>query len=535
MNFVTISFVFFFLVVLAAMLFCKRGSTLYKIFLLVFNIAFYSFAGISFLPLLLLIVVCNCVCAKYIYKLPLEKIKAAKLCLGFNIGIHIFLLAFYKYYKFVLISLESIFNYFGLNSPFYELIAVNNVYLPIGLSFYIFQGLSYSIDIYRSRYAVKDDSDKSKLDIIGEPQNFLNVFIFISFFPTILAGPLMRANDFFSQLNGQHIFEKIKVADVNNASEDIAINLSYNAKLKLQKYINRETITACCFILSGLFKKVVLASYLSEHIVRDVFMTPDIYSSLTILIAIYAYAMQIYCDFSGYSDLAVGVGKLLGYDLPRNFNAPYIALSLQDFWRRWHISLSTWLRDYLYIPLGGNRKGFTSLNLIITMTLGGLWHGSHLNFLIWGFFHGVGLTLSHFIKNILGSNFDSYLTKQKEKNLFGKYITSPIKSFVAWFLTFHFVCLLWVFFRADNRETAFFMIKRAAEFNVVGSGFQALAIIVILCAFFIQFVGSHIFKWFTCFLQIVPIFLQIIVIAILCAFILKLGPSGVMPFIYFQF
>ena len=239
-----------------------------------------------------------------------------------------------------------------------------DILLPVGLSFYIFQGMSYAIDRYR--------------DTALKPMTFLDVLLFVSFFPVVLSGPIMRSSQFFPQL-----------------MEDSPAGSDEEYEQLEKKLINRDIAEGFSYILSGLFKKVVLASYLSEHIVRDVFQSPEFYSSETVLVAMYAYAMQIFCDFSGYTDIAIGIGRLIGFKIPQNFNAPYLATSLKEFWHRWHISLSAWLRDYVYFSLGGNRKGNKYINLFITMTLGGLWHGSHLRFLIWGMAHGLGLVFNH--------------------------------------------------------------------------------------------------------------------------------------------
>ena len=622
MNFITLPFAFFFLFVLGMSTIFRRGTLSYKIFLLSFNLVFYAFAGVYFIPLLLFVGCMNRQCAKLTSSTVAKEQKTRKRIIGINVFIHVLLLTFYKYYEFLLVSMEAGLNYLGIALPFFNLISTTELLFPIGLSFYTFQGLSYSIDQYRNPE--------------NKPESLFNVLLFVSFFPTILAGPLLRGHDFFVQLNkdnrdnSENTNSPVNGKKHNGQSDTLEGSLNVNLKAPLNnkigqslddksahneedmmgqsdqkitsqltkieqlahiaqitlqnKEIRKDIATGFAFILSGLFKKVVLASYLSEHIVRDVFLTPDFYSSTTVLIAVYAYAMQIYCDFSGYSDIAIGIGLLMGYKLPQNFNAPYLACSVQDFWRRWHITLSSWLRDYLYIPLGGNKKGNKAFNLIITMSLGGLWHGSHLRFLIWGTMHGIGLSVVYFWQSILtlfaskGPQASSVKHARKgnhkqgkekarkarklrmQKKRYQSFSSAPlseeplvlkplllqkkswfkrllqrISKLLGWFITFHFVSILWVFFRAEDTQTAFNIIERIIAFNLPGDGFAALVPVAIFLTMFLQAFGPHIFRFFVWFLQKLWSPIQVFLIAVLCALILKLGPDGVLPFIYFQF
>ncbi len=497
MNFVTLSFAFFFIFVLALHALVRKGTFSYKYGLLAINGFFYASAGLSFLPLLCAVGILNFAAAWGMQRYTARQ-KLCKSILAVNVTIHVGLLVFYKYYEFVLVHLQELLSYLDLPLSLHDLIANTEFFYPVGLSFYVFQGLSYAIDQYRNK---------------TQPQSLLDVLLFVSFFPTILAGPILRAKDFFAQLQGQRVAEPPLVQ---------AHFLPQGFEAVEEK--RQDILLGFSFILSGLFKKVVLASYLSEHIVRDVFLTPEAYASVTVLMAVYAYAMQIYCDFSGYSDMAVGVARLMGYRLPQNFNAPYLAVSIQDFWRRWHISLSTWLRDYLYIPLGGNKRGNKAVNLILTMTIGGLWHGAHLRFLIWGLMHGVLLSLMHMWQDLCKHI-------PLKKNVFG----GKLYAFLGWFATFHFVCLLWVFFRADSAEQAVVILKRIALWESAGAGFALLVPLAIVVTLLLQCLGSRIFKAFVKGLQNAWIGVQVLIFAVLCAIILKLGPDGVLPFIYFQF
>lgn len=498
MNFVTASFFLFFLGVLAFSAFLRRGTLPYSLALLTANFVFYAFAGLAFIPLLLFVAFCNWASAFFCYKYEEKK----KWIIATSVSIQISILAFYKYYEFFLINIEKLLHFVsGASISLASFLPQSEILLPVGLSFYIFQGLSYSIDLYREKER--------------EPENYFHVLLFISFFPTIMAGPIMRSADFFQQLRNENIRENTveKTSPRGLVEEDVLEGLTY--------------------ILSGLFKKVVLASYLSEHIVRDVFLAPEYYSSGTILIACYAYAMQIYCDFSGYTDLALGAGRLMGYKLPQNFNAPYLATSLQDFWRRWHISLSTWLRDYLYIPLGGSKRGNRSVNLLLTMVIGGLWHGSHIVFLVWGFMHGVGLGINHAWKQFITSRYFSFLNKEKQEK--SALFWAKIYSFASWFLTFHFVVFLWIFFRADSTETAFSIIQRMVSCTDQGQGFPFLVLVAIFITMLSQMIGKTLFSHFVQLQKKLYIPAQILLFALLAALIMKMGPDGVLPFIYFQF
>ena len=275
-----------------------------------------------------------------------------------------------------------------------------NIIIPLGVSFFTFSAISYLADILRNEYKSSD---------------FIHVALYLSFFPKLTSGPLQKASAFFEQIDNQ---------DRNK-------NISYqNLSEGLQIY---------CF---GLFKKLVFADRLSVFI-NEVYATPVAFSGLSILLAIISYSLQIYFDFSGYSDMAIGTGQMLGFDLPKNFNMPYLAQNVTEFWRRWHISLSTWIRNYIYIPLGGNRKGKIrqNINLLIAMTLCGLWHGATLNFILWGFLHGVALLVHKQFSRICKIN-------------------NELCKVISIFFTFIFVSLLWVLFRADNISAALLIYRR---------------------------------------------------------------------------
>lgn len=479
MNFVTLSFVLFFLPVLFLGWGVRRFCGVYKWFLVAAGLVFYGCAGPVYLSLLLGIATLNWGTAALLPKLS---DMGRKGLIGFNVTLHILILAYFKYYEFLILSLISMAGLAGWDFSFLFSDSLADIVLPVGLSFYTFQGLSYSIDHYRNKELA--------------PRSFMDVLAYISFFPTVLSGPILREKDFFPQL------EQKRVAEGSDFTEGMA------------------------YIVSGLFKKVVLASYLSEHIVDGVFTSPQDYSSAAVLVGVYAYTIQIFCDFSGYTDLAIGVARLMGFRLPPNFKAPYMATDLQEFWHRWHITLSTWLRDYLYIPMGGSRKGNRYVNLFMTMLIGGMWHGSGLTFLIWGALHGLGLAVVHGFKKL-------------QKLVVGEsrvpcWLGVPCKL-LSWVITIHFIALLWIFFRAESWESAVQVIDRMRALDVQGNGFSLMVILAIVCGLVIQWIGPGLYRWFTALQSRLPWVLQAIVVALLCGLIMNMGPDGTLPFIYFNF
>lgn len=478
MNFVTPEFAVFFFVVLALVRLCSTGGpAAFGPVLLVANLVFYATAGIIFVPLLLTVAALNWGAGRLMHGAQPNQ---RRLWISLSVAGNVSLLAFFKYYEFFLTTVESLLGGLGFLAATTGMLELA---FPVGLSFYTFQGLAYAIDQYRTPER--------------DPESLYRVLLFVSFFPTIMAGPILRPHQFLPQ------FDTLRPPDKDDVAE------------------------GCTLIVSGLFKKVVLASFLSEQVVRDVFQTPELFSSWAVLIAVYGYSLQIWCDFSGYSDMAIGFARLLGFKLPANFRSPYLALNLQDFWRRWHITLSSWLRDYLYIPLGGSRHGSRTANLIITMLLGGMWHGSHLRFLIWGFMHGLGLAVVH--------GFQHLTRHWSEASLLFWSRLRWLTTLLSWLLTFHFVTLLWIFFRADDLPRALEIISRMLHFGLPGQGFTALAIPAILCGLVLQLIGTRIAAFFTHLQVHLPWPLQTLLLAVVCGFILRMGPDGVLPFIYFQF
>ena len=279
-----------------------------------------------------------------------------------------------------------------------------NLILPVGISFYTFENLSYTVDVYRGHFK--------------PVTRFMDYLYFLSFFPKLMMGPIVRAADFLPQLDKPY-------------------------------FVSRQDFAAGFYLIfSGLFKKIVISDFISANLVGYIFDDPSKHVGLECLLGIYGYALVIYCDFSGYSDMAIGIAKWCGFRIPPNFLSPYQSVSITEFWRRWHISLSSWLRDYLYIPLGGSRKGRirTYVNLFITMLLGGFWHGANWNFIIWGGLHGIALSADKaklYIASIMNIN-----TANKVLKVLGI------------FMTFHFVCFCWIYFKASSLVDANTMIAQ---------------------------------------------------------------------------
>lgn len=385
-------FVYFFFVFILLYYLFREYYTARAVILSAFSLYFFYKASGSFVLLVIGAAVVDYVLSNLIYRQ--QRVVVKRMLLILSIVANLGLLFYFKYTNFF-ISLSN--DLFGSNMHFL------NIMLPIAISFFTFENLSYTIDVYREK--------------IEPEKGFLNYLLFLSFFPKLVMGPIVRASDFIPQLKQPYYVSK----------DDYAEGL----------YL----------IISGLFKKVVISDYISVNFVDYVFADPSLHTGLECLLAVYGYAMVIYCDFSGYSDVAIGIAKWLGITIPANFNSPYASVSVIDFWRRWHISLSSWLRDYLYIPLGGNRHGKvrTYANLIITMLLGGLWHGASLNFLLWGALHGCGLAF-----NKVWSGFKA-----------SRSLAFPFPSLTRLFsvlLTFHFICLGWIFFRGSSFEVAFSML-----------------------------------------------------------------------------
>ena len=446
-------------------------NLLRKIYVILFSLFFYYKSSGWFLVIFIILIICDYNFARWIEKV--EKKRTRKLLLFCSIIISLSFLLYFKYSGFFLQTLNDVFST-GFKAE--------ALFLPIGISFYTFQSISYIVDVYQKK--------------IKSSNSFIDYSFYMTFFPHLVAGPIVRAKDFIPQINNPLI-------------------------------IDRPVLYESLFrIMTGLAKKLLVADYLAKY-VDLVHTVPSGYSGAENLICMYAYACQIYFDFSGYSDIAIGIALLMGYRLKENFDNPYHAANISDFWRRWHISLSSWLRDYIYIPLGGNRKGLfkTYLFLMTTMTIGGIWHGASWKFILWGVAHGIALA------------FHKLITDYKK----GTNNHSPkILTFLTITFTFHFVSLLWIFFRATDFSTAFDSINKIInnlEYRDFISFYLARAELVymLLFALLIIFVPKIIkVKLKSIFLKI-PLLIVFILLLLFFQLILQFKNSDIQPFIYFQF
>jgi alginate O-acetyltransferase complex protein AlgI len=469
MLFPTVEFAIFFALVFPISWALNRANGAKKFFLTLVSYVFYSFWDWRFLFLLLFSSVFN-----FAFGLALgvsQGRRARKLAVTLAIAGNLALLGYFKYYDFLAAHLGALLARFGAHVD----LGSTGLALPIAISFLTFHGLSYVIDVYRG--------------VLRPSRSLIDLMLYISFFPHLVAGPIVRARDFLAQLS--------------RPSDPARIALGQSLLL----------------ILGGLVKKVVIASHISTRFVDPVFVNPPDFGSLDLVLAMYAYAIVIYCDFSAYTDIAIGVANLLGYRFPQNFNQPYRALSLQDFWRRWHMTLSSWLRDYLYVPLGGNRFGapMTYRNLMLTMGLGGLWHGAGLQFIVWGLMHGAGLS----IERLLGVGAAS--------------AGGVLPRALRWFVTFNFVCVAWIFFRSQSFDAAlgyFRAIGAPAPAPAIVSSF-VLALMALGLA--TQFLPEGWFTRLELAYERAPLPVQIIAPAFVIWIVSVLAPAGVPPFIYFQF
>lgn len=463
-----------------------RHNKIRNIYLLIISWFIYSRLNGAFLLLLIFSCFMN-----YGFGLMINHFRKSKIWLIVSVAANLFVLGYFKYaYFFVDVYSQLVgkhyvvFNWvaYFLDQIKEGIADTHSILLPIGISFYTFQAISYLVDVYRK-----------KADVV---RNVLDFSFYLSFFPQLVAGPIVRAASFIPQL-----YQKYK--------------------------LTREEFGHAIFIITkGFFKKLVIADFLAINFVDRVFDSPLSFSGIENLLAVYGYSIQIYCDFSGYTDIAIGLALILGFKIPINFNAPYHATSLTDFWHRWHISLSLWLKDYLYIPLGGNRKSKirTYSNIMITMLLGGLWHGANVKFLIWGGIHGIGLIVEKFFRGIL-----------KPKS-----IQSKLQRLIAIFVTFQVVSFSWLFFRAKNRETIFqffnqiryHLIPKVTVSEITAYlptiGIFLLGLLFIWVPFRLK---EKIRGWFIG----MPAMLQIIVVVIALLLISYIAKSGLQPFIYFRF
>ncbi len=472
MLFPTTDFAIFFAVVFTLHWLLNPHRTIWKWFILVASVLFYAWWDPMLAWLLVFVSTLAWAGAVWVERQTDDRARRRRTLVA--VAALLVPLAWFKYYGFFALNLANAFEAIGLEPP----LPLLQVLLPIGISFYTFMAISYVVDV--SRYEIV-------------PSGWLDVSVYLAFFPHLVAGPIVRGNELIPQ--------------IRRPRDPKGIDLSRAAFL----------------ISGGLFKKVVVSGYLATQIVDPVFGAPSAHGGLEVLVAIYAYAIVIYTDFSAYTDIAIGTALLLGFEFPQNFDRPYTAISLQDFWRRWHMTLSRWLRDYLYIPLGGSRHGElrTAVNILITMLLGGLWHGAGWTFVAWGTFFGVGLVIGR--------------RRARRARAVG-----DVAPATGWVLarkrvvTFHLVCLGWVFFRADSIESAFELLGRlfAPGSLTLVTPLVLLAIGGMLAA---QYLPSEpLTRLRSGFSRLAPV-LQGAALAVVLFTVTTLGTGGVTPFIYFRF
>lgn len=588
LNFGHRLFPIFFAFVLLVLLFVRDKIFMRNAFLTMFSLFFYFKSGYIYVFLLVLSTIVDYHLGKKIYQTDNDKKKKRYILISLIVNLG--LLAYFKYSFFIVEQFNFIFgtsfptvDYFSqaMNGIFDTGLNIDKLIVPVGISFYTFQTISYSIDIYRKR--------------IKPVNNIMDFAFYVTFFPQLVAGPIVRANEFVPQI--------------------------YSSKLPTKK----EYGAALALILGGAIKKLLVADYIGTMLVKDVFSEPEKYSGFMNLMGGYGYSLQIYGDFSGYSDMAIGMAALMGFYLPMNFNSPYKAVNITDFWRRWHISLSSWLKDYLYIPLGGNRKGKirTYINLFLTMLLGGLWHGANTRFIIWGGMHGAALAFNKYCNTlvkivivscsllavifglsfifdtetsssfwivaifftllfvlylksyvlryipliftligtilitisisifssswilgglliVLGIRFiikDIYLYRENGF-VFGE---NGVQKFISQFVTFHFVQFCWLFFAATSgyKIVGTMLQKIAYEFNTA-TVWQVCVqykyvIAMMTLGFIIHFTGDDIKMKLRDTFATLPDLFKAMLIVIVILLIYQVQVGGPMPFIYFSF
>jgi alginate O-acetyltransferase complex protein AlgI len=467
MNFNSWQFVLFFVVVFALTARLERYSTTNKFILLIASYFFYACWNWMFLGLIAFSTVFD-----YWIGLRFGRSTHPRRLITISVIANLGVLAFFKYANFAILTANFSLAAFGAAYQFHPV----DILLPVGISFYTFQSMSYTIDVYRGDLAPR--------------RSLLDYALFVAFFPQLVAGPIVRASEFFHELDHP------------------------------RRFTDRQIAYALILIAFGYVKKVVFADSLAAG-ADPVWTHLETSDPWAVLLAIYAFAFQIYFDFSGYTDIAIGIAMLFGFQFPKNFDYPYAATSIQEFWRRWHMTLSRWLRDYLYVPLGGNRKGVprTYVNLMLTMLLGGLWHGASWNFVIWGALHGFYLVFERLVLNRI-PGWQSELL--------------PVRL-LRWLVTFHLVCFAWIFFRAETFADSVLVLDKLGE--LAQSTFDG-AVLMPLAAALAAFLAAH---WLGARFDIkqrlgdarLPLHVAATTAALLA--LIWFTPDYSAPFIYFQF
>ncbi len=475
MLFPTIDFAIFFAVAFTVNWLLNPYAAWWKLSMIGLSYVFYGWVGWSYCLLLLATSVVAYSGATWVAATRTERTR--RIAMGVSVAALLGILGWFKYYGFVSVNVDNFSHALGLGRA----VPLLQVALPIAISFFTFMAISYVVDIYRRAL---------------EPAKPLDFAVYISFFPHLLAGPIVRGNELLPQIRRRR--------DANS--------IDYSRAFWL--------------ILAGLFKKVVISSYVSSAIVTPVFTSPTQHSALEAIFAAWGYAVQIYCDFSGYTDIAIGLALLLGFQFPQNFDAPYTARNLQDFWRRWHMTLSRWLRDYLYIPLGGSANGQaqTIRNIMITMILGGLWHGAAWTFVAWGALMGIGQSFGHLRRS------------SRMRRGLAPVPGGPVRVWVQRFLTFQYVCLGWVFFNASGMSQAFSVLGRVLSgWGEASPLVTPLLVVTVLGTIASQFVPPLSVGRLQAAFSRQRTVVQVGLLGFALLGITTFGPVGVAPFIYYRF
>jgi len=475
-QFTSIPFAYFFLLTLTLTWLVRPWRRVQKGVLLSASYFFYGYLDLRLLALLLVSSVMNWALGEAIAKSTSRL--HAKHWLWLALGLNLLTLGFFKYYGLLQRTVESVSSGLGLSMH----LPLMEVFVPLGISFYTFQAISYLVDLYRG------DGVRA--------HRLLDFLLFMGFFPKLVAGPITRSRQFLVQITGH---AERRIPDLSRA---------------------------IWLIASGFFKKAFIASFLATRLVEDAFVAPENHSSLELLVALYAYSIQVFCDFSGYTDFARGFGLLLGFELPENFNAPYAATSIGEFWRRWHMTFSAWLRDYVYYPLGGS-KGHplrTAMNLVVTFLICGLWHGANWKFVIWGGIHGVALALHKLMRDYRRGRGVDIEGPQPWYWLAG-----------GWFITFHLTVFARVFFQSPDLSTAGTYISTLFELTGTGRGLDLGVIVVSLIGLGLNFHGQRSRAMLLKLHDSLPWQIRPAVWVAVGLALVAIKPSAVAPFIYFQF
>ena len=477
-------FLFCALLFLPLYMLLRRTTTLRIIYVSLFSLFFYYESSGEYVLILLFAATMDFFIGRAIGRSE-DEVYRKRLLLT-SICVNIGMLSYFKYFYFLLDLGQMLLASLGIATEPAIPLEARDYFIPAGISFYTFQTLSYTADIYRRE--------------ITPLKRWIDYLFYLSFFPQLVAGPIVRAKDFIPQI------------------------------YRRPQLLKAEYGEALTLILSGLVKKAIIGDFIGANLVDLIFAEPTRFTGLENLFAVYGYAMQIYCDFSGYSDMAIGIALLLGFRFNINFDSPYQSGNITEFWRRWHISLSTWLRDYLYIPLGGNRKGAirTYVNLLVTMRLGGLWHGAAVRFILWGAIHGVALALHKLYMQI----FDA-LGWRRKKPL-------KIQRFLGQIITFHLVCFAWIFFRADSMETALSVITQISDhftpevFLQFVVGYKNVLLLLLL-GYLLHFTSKKQELRFRSWLTDLPFIGQVCLFIVTVFLLIQIRSADAQPFIYFNF